>query len=88
MQKSGDHNFSREFLFRTNKFQFLYSVLGLIVGVLCVLCGLKLFLNGVPGPTSWTIQAFGLKSYVSGALPGVVFAILGFLIIYVTRYSK
>jgi hypothetical protein len=68
--------------------QFWYSVLGLIVGVLYMLCGVKLFLNGVTGSATWTIQIFGIESHISGALPGVVFGILGFLIIYVTRYYK
>lgn len=72
----------------TYKFQFWYSVMGLIVGVLCVLCGLILFLRGVKGGTSWSIEVLGLRSHITGALPGVVFAIVGFLIIYITRYSR
>jgi hypothetical protein len=71
---------------RANTFEFIYGVLGLIVGVVCVVGGLILFLHGITGSTSWTAVVLGAESKVSDAAPGAVFGILGFFIIYVTRY--
>jgi hypothetical protein len=72
---------------RASTYHLWYSVLGLIVGAVCVLSGVVLFLHGVAGNTSWTASLLGLNSKITDAAPGVVFAILGFFVIYVTRYD-
>ncbi len=76
----------RGFFRKANAYEFWYAVFGLVVGVICVIAGLALFLNGVTGSTSWTARVLGAESKLSDAAPGVVFGILGFFIIYVTRY--
>jgi hypothetical protein len=77
----------KDFFRRANAYEFWYAVLGLVVGITCVVGGLVLFLHGVTGSTSWTAKVLGAESQVSDAAPGVVFGILGFFIIYVTRYK-
>ena len=68
------------------KYQFWYSVLGLVLGLICVLAGLTLVLHGIGGSTSWTADILGAKSELSDATPGVVFSVLGLFIIWTTRY--
>ena len=80
---------------RTNKevwkkvaaYQFWYSVFGLLVGTAFAAGGITLFIHGVTGSTSWTAKVLGLTSQVSDAAPGSIFGILGFFIIWVTRYT-
>lgn len=68
------------------KYAFWYSILGLVVGLACVLAGVVFVLHGVGGGTSWTADLLGLKSELSDAAPGVVFGILGLFIIWATRF--
>ncbi len=76
-----------EFWHRASRYQFIYSILGLVVGVLCVIGGVILFVHGVVGSTSWTTRVLGASSQLSDASPGVIFAVLGLFVIWLTRYN-
>ena len=72
---------------RALHYQFVYSVLGLLLGLACILSGVTLYLHGVTGNTkSWTASILGLKSSVSDMPAGAVLFVTGFLIVYITRY--
>ncbi len=62
-----------------------YGRLGLIVGLICILGGIGLLLNGVAGATSWTAKVLGLESQISDAPPGIALAIVGLFIVWVTK---
>ncbi len=66
--------------------QFWYSVVGLCVGLVLSLSGIALFFRGISGASSWTASFLGLQSKLSDAPPGVVLFIVGFFVIFVTRY--
>lgn len=67
-------------------FQFIYSLAGLILGLICVIGGIVLFLHGIVGPTaSWTTNLLGIN--VSDAAPGVILFIVGLLIVWITRFE-
>jgi hypothetical protein len=72
---------------RATAYQFWYSVLGLVVGIVCVVGGIILFVHGVAGKTSWTASVIGLNSQLTDAAPGSIFGILGLFIIWVTRFK-
>lgn len=72
---------------RATTYQFWYSTVGLIIGTICVLSGVVLFFHGVGGTTSWTTSVLGAKSQLSDAAPGVIFGVLGFFVIWATRYK-
>jgi len=78
---------SENYWHSATKYQFWYSTVGLVIGTLCVLSGVILFLHGVGGTTNWTTSVLGAKSELSDAAPGVVFGVLGLFIIWVTRYK-
>lgn len=65
--------------------KFAYAIGGLVVGVICILGGLVLFLNGVAGSTSWTAEFLGARSQINDAAPGAIFAIVGLFLVFVTR---
>ncbi len=68
------------------RYQFLYSLAGLIAGLACVLCGIFLFWNGIDGVgSSWTADAFGLK--ISDAAPGVVLFFVGLALAQLTKFT-
>jgi hypothetical protein len=66
---------------------FVYSLAGLGVGFACMVLGLVLLVHGVTGATGWVVQLLGLKSTLSDAAPGVVLAVVGFLVVFVTRFD-
>ncbi|MHB8987927.1 MAG: hypothetical protein ACYC6S_04000 [Desulfobulbia bacterium] len=69
-----------------SKHQLLYSIGGLILGVVCMIGGIVLFLNGVTGATSWTAKLLGAESQFSDAAPGAVLFIVGLFIVLITKY--
>ena len=69
------------------RYQLIYSLSGLILGLACVGGGLVLSLRGITGSASWTGKVLGLESVLSDAAPGVVLFILGLFVVYVTRFS-
>jgi hypothetical protein len=76
-----------EFWRHASLFQFIYSVLGLVFGFACIICGVVLFLHGVAGSSSWTMKILGSKSQISDAAPGAILFLVGLFIVYVTRFG-
>jgi hypothetical protein len=68
-------------------FQFIYSLFGLGVGLVCVIGGIVLFLHGVAGSTSWTAKILGAESQLSDAAPGAVLFLVGLFFVLITRYT-
>lgn len=62
-----------------------YAKLGLFLGVICILGGIFLCINGVAGATNWTAKIIGLESKINDATPGVVLFIVGIFIVQITK---
>lgn len=69
-----------------SKMQLVYSIVGMGVGLACVLSGGYLSLNGYSNNSKWLITAMDLKSEISDAGPGVILFVVGVLIIYTSRF--
>jgi hypothetical protein len=69
------------------RYHLIYSLAGLLLGCICIIGGIILFLHGVVGSTSWTAKIIGAESRVADAAPGAVLFIVGLFIVYVTRFS-
>ena len=76
-----------EFWTRTTKFQFIYSLLGLVFGLAFVSGGIMLCLRGITGTVSWITSFLNLKSEISDAAPGVILFLVGLFTIWITRFS-
>jgi hypothetical protein len=72
---------------QANKFQIIYSLAGLTLGLICIVGGILLFIRGIVGSSSWTAKIVGAESNISDAAPGVILFIVGLFIILVTKYS-
>jgi hypothetical protein len=84
-----DHTFAEmhpAHLERLSKHQLIYSFAGLVLGIVCVLGGIALFLNGIIGSTSWSAKTLGAESTISDAAPGAVLFVVGLFIVFITRY--
>jgi hypothetical protein len=68
------------------RYQLIYSSAGLVLGLVCIIGGVILFLHGVTGATSWTAKVIGLQSNISDAAPGAVLFIVGLFIVFITRF--
>lgn len=67
------------------KFEYIYGMLGLVLGLASIICGMILGLNGVAGATSWTARLLGLESKINDAAPGVVLFIVGIFLVWITK---
>lgn len=75
-------------LVTVSRYQAIYSVFGLLVGVVCVLGGVVLALHGVAEPSSsWVLKAFGCESELSDAGPGAIIFVVGLFVIIATRFN-
>ena len=63
-----------------------YSLAGLVVGLLCVLGGIVLFLLGITGNVSWTTKVLEAESRLADASPGAVLFVVGLFVVFITRY--
>ena len=77
----------RQFWERAIRYQFIYSMVGLIIGVLCIMSGLLLFIKGVTGSTDLLVQAPGLRTRALNAAPGAILFIVGIFFVALTRLS-
>jgi hypothetical protein len=68
-----------------NKYQFLYSMVGLGVGLLSVFGGIILFILGIGGNIKWVIDVQGFNSQLINAAPGALLFIVGMIVIWITR---
>jgi len=67
--------------------QFIYSLLGLVLGLACVAGGMLLFLYGIAGKTSWVAKVIGLESTITDAAPGAILFVVGLFFVLITRFS-
>jgi len=72
---------------RMSVFQLIYSLAGLILGFVCIIGGIILFLHGVTGSISWITTALGAESKISNAAPGAILFVVGLFIILFTRFG-
>lgn len=72
---------------RVARYQFVYSLVGLIVGLGVVLVGSALFLRGIAGNASWTARILGFESAISDAGPGALLFVVGIFIVWSTRFE-
>jgi len=69
------------------RLEFMYALAGLIVVLICILGGIVLFLLGVTGSMSWTLEMLGAKSNLLDAAPGAVLFVVGLFLARVTRFD-
>lgn len=68
------------------KYQFIYSVIGLFFALVCLVCGMVLFLHGVAGDHQhWSADIFGIK--INDAAPGIVLVLCGVAVAQFTRFD-
>lgn len=77
----------KEFWKKAILYQVVYSLAGLILGLVCMIGGIILFLRGVTGSTSWTADILGTKSSIADAAPGVILFIVGLFIVLITKFD-
>ncbi len=78
---------SAEVLQSTTRYQFIYSLAGLILGLAYIIGGIILFLAGVSGNMSWFAEFLGAESAILDAAPGAVLFIVGLFIVWITRFK-
>ncbi|CAN2050515.1 hypothetical protein GMMP1_970006 [Candidatus Magnetomoraceae bacterium gMMP-1] len=70
------------------KYQFIYSLCGLGLGMFCIVGGIYLFVSGVAGETQMNLKCLGISGKISNAAPGSVLFLVGLFIIFITKFRK
>jgi hypothetical protein len=60
---------------------------GLVLGLVSMIGGSVLFLNGVAGSTNWTAKILGNESTITDAAPGAILFVIGLFVVIVTRFK-
>ena len=66
---------------------FVYSLLGLIIGLICVIFGIILIIGGYGASTNFVIKLLDAKAELSDAIPGTILFIIGIFFVLATRYN-
>jgi hypothetical protein len=82
----GGSSTAHETMQTVSRHQLIYSIIGLVVGLLMALGGVGLFLNGIAGDVSWTVNVLGLESQLSDTGPGAILFVVGLVVVFTTRY--
>jgi hypothetical protein len=69
------------------KYQLIYSIIGLVIGLVCILGGIYLFIQGVTGEMNWSLKVLGNESVIANAAPGAVLFIVGLFLVIVTKFK-
>jgi hypothetical protein len=70
------------------KFRFAFAIVGLALGLVCIVGGIILTLSGAVGHTTWTTSILGFSSKLNDAAPGVLLFVVGIAVIFLTRMRK
>jgi hypothetical protein len=62
-----------------------YSALGLLVGIFFLAVGFVCMLRQHAGDTAFQATVWGFKFEIKTTVPGVIFTVLGVLVIYLTH---
>ena len=68
------------------RLKFIYSLVGLFLGLSCIISGSILSLYGVTGHASFVASLLGLSTQLNDAAPGVVIFVVGIFIVFITRF--
>lgn len=69
-------------------FYFVYSVLGMFIGVTSIIMGFVLLINGIVSKSSIIdLEVLGFKANLQDFPAGIGFLIGGVMIFFITRYS-
>jgi hypothetical protein len=63
------------------------ALVGLGVGLICIISGVVLLVLGVSGAVTWTVSGLGASSELQTSATGVVIAVVGLAVIYITRLN-
>ncbi len=78
---------SESFWKKVIKYQFIISIIGMIIGLMLSFLGLILTISGIYPSSEWIFDIIGLKSKISNAAPGVILIVVGLLTIYFSRFK-
>ena len=67
--------------------QYRVAIAAFALGLIAILAGAALIAAGLSGAVSWSFSAFGVRSRLADASPGVVFCVAGVLVIALNRFD-
>lgn len=72
---------------RIVRYQFIYSIVGVIFGASSMILGSILLYMGLAGNSSFTAKMLGADITISDAGPGTILFIVGLFVIFISRFD-
>lgn len=72
---------------RIVRYQFIYSIVGVIFGASSMIVGSILLYLGLSGSSSFTTKLLGADISITDAGPGTVLFIVGLLVVFITKFD-
>ena len=70
------------------KFQFIYSILGMITGIIFMVIGILLFINGLDdGNSELSIKILNSSFDIKKATPSGILFLVGLIIVFITKFK-
>ncbi|HCH3500967.1 TPA: hypothetical protein NKU61_004441 [Vibrio parahaemolyticus] len=69
------------------RYQLIYSAIGLLLGLACVVGGMYLFIIGINSDINWSIKVLESESTLVNAAPGAMLFLVGLIVVYVTKFK-
>ncbi len=69
------------------KYRLIYSIVGLVLGFICIILGSLLVLSGVAGNSNWTASFIGMESILTDASPGIILFVVGLFVVRATKFK-
>ena len=69
------------------KYQLFYSTIGLFLGLICIIGGVYLFIQGASGEMNWSLKLLGNESSIINAAPGAILFIVGLFLVLITKFK-
>lgn len=78
---------SNKYTEKETQYQLIYSLLGLIFGLFCVVGGIIILIDLIIESTGWPVNLVGTRGAL-GAVPGFILLATGISIIWLTRFGR
>jgi hypothetical protein len=75
-----------EMMDRAVHYHFILAMTAQILSFCCIIGGVILFMLGMTGKMSWTVNVWGMKSNIADAAPGASLFVVGVLFVFMTRF--
>lgn len=82
-----DFGIDSDLIKKVIQYQFIYSICGLIMGLLCTIGGIILLMKGISGSINLSSKTESMTHSITNASPGVILFFVGLYVVWATKFK-